>query len=60
MDFEFLGAVPLIQASFGTGTGMVVERIRCSGTERRLADCTIRDADEECNHREDAGIRCRK
>ena len=61
MDFEFLGAVPLIQASFGIGTGMIVEQVRCSGTERRLADCTIRDvADGECNHREDAGIRCRK
>ena len=53
--------MPRIHASFGMGTGLIVEQIRCSGTESRLADCTIRDiADGECNHREDAGIGCRK
>ena len=59
--FLYIGVVPLIQAAFGTGTGMIVEQVRCSGTEIRLADCTIRDIpDGECNHNEDAGLRCRK
>ena len=41
--------------SFGTGTGMIVEQVRCNGTEGKLANCTIRDvADGECNHDEDA------
>ena len=57
----FLGAVPMIQAMFGTGIGMIVEQVRCNGTERQLAGCTIRDvSDGECNHNEDAGVRCRK
>ena len=57
----FLGAVATIRAMFGTGTGMIVEQVRCNGTERQLAGCTIRDApDGECNHDEDAGVRCRK
>ena len=56
-----LGAVPIIRAMLGTGTGMIVEQIRCNGTEWQLADCMVRDvADSECNHDEDAGVRCRK
>ena len=40
---------------------MIVEQVRCIGTERQLSDCTIRDVpDGECNHNEDAGIRCCK
>ena len=54
-------AVPLMHSTFGMGTGMIVEQIRCSGTERRLANCTIRDVtDGECDHNEDAGARCGK
>ena len=56
-----IGVVPLIQAAFGMGTGMIVEQVRCSGTERRLEDCVIRDiTDGECNHNEDAAVRCCK
>ena len=56
-----LGAVPVIHAAFGTGTGAIVEQVRCNGTEKRLADCTITDvADGECDHREDAGVVCRE
>ena len=40
---------------------MIVEQIRCSGREKQLADCTIRDvSDGECNHSDDAGVRCCK
>ena len=53
--------MPILHATFGRGTGTIVEQIRCNGTERRLADCTIRDApDGDCNHNEDAGVRCRE
>ena len=53
--------MPLIHAAFGMGIGMIVEQIRCNGTERRMADCAIRDVpDGECNHNEDAGVRCGK
>ena len=56
-----LGAVSQIRASFGMGTGTIVEQIRCNGMESQLADCTIRDvADGECDHNEDAGVRCRE
>ena len=55
-------AVPLTAHTvFGTGIGMIVEQVRCSGTEMRITDCTIRDVpDGECNHNEDAGVRCCK
>ena len=53
--------VPQTRSVFGMGTGMIVEQIRCSGRERQLADCTIRDvSDGECNHSDDAGVRCCK
>ena len=58
---NYIVAVPLIRSTFGMGTGMIVEQIRCSGTERRLANCTIRDVtDGECDHNEYAGVRCCK
>lgn len=54
-----LGAVPQVHASFGMGTGTIVEQVRCNGTETQLADCTMRDVtDGECDHIEDAGVRC--
>ena len=58
---ESSGAVPLIDATFGRGTGTIVEQVRCNGTERGVAECTMRDVpDGECNHNEDAGVRCCK
>ena len=38
---------------------MIVEQVSCSGRENQTAECSIRDvADGECNHYEDAGVRC--
>ena len=55
------GAMPLMQAAFGQGLGMIVEDIRCNGTERGLIDCSIRDvSDGQCNHNQDAGVQCCK
>ena len=57
----YIAAVPLMRSTFGMGTGMIVEQISCCGTERQLVNCTIRDVpDGECNHNEDAGVRCGK
>ena len=57
----FLDATPLLSALHGDGSGLIVEQVRCNGTERRLTDCTIRDSnDGECSHNEDAGVRCCK
>ena len=51
--------VPLLRATYGQGTGAIVEHIRCSGTESQLTDCNIRDvADGECTHSDDASIQC--
>ena len=55
------GAVVLVRATFGMGSGMIVEHVRCNGTERQLSECTIRDStDGQCSHSEDAGVRCCK
>ena len=55
------GAVPLMSATFGMGSGMIVEHVRCNGTERQLSECTIRDStDGQCSHSQDAGVRCCK
>ena len=54
-------AVPLVSATFGMGSGMIVEHVRCNGTERQLSECTIRDShDGQCSHSQDAGVRCCK
>ena len=56
---NYTDALPLLSATLGVGSGMIVEQVRCNGAERRLTDCTIRDSnDGECSHNEDAGVRC--
>ena len=53
------GAVPLVSATFGMGSSVIVEHVRCNGTERQLSECTIRDShDGQCSHSQDAGVRC--
>ena len=59
--YVYTGAVPLVSATFGMGSGMIVEHVRCNGTERQLSKCTIRDShDGQCGHSHDAGVRCGK
>jgi hypothetical protein len=57
---NYIGTVvPLLRATYGQGTGTIVEHIRCSGTESQLTDCNIRDvADGECTHSDDASVQC--
>ena len=45
-------------AFFGQGTDpIVLDDVRCTGTERRLIDCPY-TATHNCNHFEDAGVTC--
>ena len=45
-------------AFFGPGSGIIhLDNVDCQGTERRLIDC-VRAATHNCNHGEDAGVKC--
>ena len=54
------GAVAFSNAEFGQGTGPIfLENLLCSGTESRLVDCAHNGiGNHNCDHREDAGVRC--
>ena len=52
------GAVPLSGMNFGQGLGETIEYIACTGTEKRLIDCTFRHVpNSQCTH---GGVRCGK
>ncbi|XP_035237545.1 deleted in malignant brain tumors 1 protein-like isoform X48 [Anguilla anguilla] len=49
------------RARFGPGTGMpiLLDNVRCCGTERSLADCaSLPVGRHNCGHQEDAGVVC--
>ena len=48
-----------MSAYFGAGTGMpiLMDNIRCTGTEQRLVDCPFNSPSGD-SHNEDAGVRC--
>lgn len=54
------GAVALVGAAFGQGSGeIILNDVECSGTENSLASCASNGLGvNNCNHFEDAGIRC--
>ena len=53
-----LDATALSRAAFGQGTGPIyLDDLRCTGTEATLFDCPF-DPTHNCNHFEDAGVRC--
>ena len=57
------GASSLSQAYFGPGTGPIwLDNLNCDGAELRIADCPLGNGNtigtHNCNHNEDAGIRC--
>ena len=48
-------------AIFGQGSGnIVLDDVQCTGSEDGILDCPSRDGGvHDCNHYEDAGVRCR-
>ena len=48
----------IARAAFGRGEGpILIDDVRCIGTESRLVDCT-HITSHNCGHHEDAGVRC--
>ena len=55
--YHFLGTA-FSSAYFGRGTGSIVmDDVRCTGTESNLTSCT-HTTNHNCGHSEDAGVRC--
>ena len=51
-------ALPVGQAFFGEGAGDIfIDNLICNGSENRLQDCRL-FTDHNCEHSEDAGVRC--
>ena len=54
----FADSTALSRAAFGLGTGPIhFDDLRCTGNEGTLFDCPF-TAQHNCNHFEDAGVRC--
>ena len=52
------GASAYARARFGQGTGpIVMDEVRCTGSEVRLMDCPLR-LSHNCGHHGDAGVQC--
>ena len=53
-------AVPLRGAYFGSGSGDIfLDNVVCRGTESSLLECTTNSIGQHnCDHSEDAGVRC--
>ena len=44
---------------FGQGSGpIVLDDVRCAGTEERLVDCPYDQNTADCSHSEDSSVRC--
>jgi hypothetical protein len=55
------GSTALSRAAFGQGTGQIwLDNVACTGSETRLIDCPANAlGSHNCQHSEDAGVRCR-
>ena len=46
-------------AFFGQGSGSILlDDVSCTGVEAKLTDCSYDSYTGDCNHGEDAGVRC--
>jgi len=54
-----IDATALPRAMFGQGSGpIVLDDVRCAGTEERLVDCPYDENTADCSHSEDSSVRC--
>ena len=55
-----LDAIPLRGAYFGSGSGdILLDNVICRGTESSLLECNTNPVGRHnCDHSEDAGVRC--
>ena len=57
----YIGAVAMGQAEYGEGSGPVsLDDVKCEGDESHILGCPqkARDAEHNCQHSEDAGVKC--
>ena len=53
------GATPYSNAFFGQGSGpILMDNVVCNGSEATLESCPFEKHTGDCNHAEDAGVRC--
>lgn len=56
-----IDATAVLFAAFGQGTGPIhIDDVNCAGYEDALANCTYDSNTADCQHFEDAGVRCRR
>ena len=54
-----VGASALLSAYFSRGSGpILMDDVRCTGSEDRLIDCRYDSNTDDCFHYEDASVRC--
>ena len=60
MYIELLGYLPVKGALYGEGAGpILLDNVICRGSEANLLECSHQPLfDTNCNHTEDAGVKC--
>ena len=58
-SFSSIAAYAYSNALYGRGTGSILlDDVRCTGTESRLIDCSYDSHTADCSHSEDAAVYC--
>ena len=56
----YIDASAFSTAHFGRGSGQILlDDVRCTGSEDRLIDCRYDPNTGDCSHYEDASVRCK-